>query len=104
MRTATNPALLNYDRRYKVPDLDGTEPKLCNTCNQRFPAAMRQRTCFPGVARLLQLLCAVRYLAGAGSVLVVRVMQSSGESVSVLTGTIRLAKARPPTIVGDCSS
>ena len=46
MRTATNPALLNYDRRYKVPALDGTQPKLCKTCNEWFPARKRERTCF----------------------------------------------------------
>jgi hypothetical protein len=69
LRTATNPALLNYDRRYKVPDLDGTEPKLCNTCNQWFPAAMRERTCFPCLPATSSTpapAAPVRYLAGAG--------------------------------------
>ena len=43
----SNPALVTYDRRYKVPAIDGTEPRVCGTCNEWFPARKRERTCYP---------------------------------------------------------
>ncbi len=46
-RLTSNPALIKYDRRYKVPAIDGTEPRVCATCSEWFPARKRERTCYP---------------------------------------------------------
>lgn len=36
----------SYDRRYKVPHVDGTAAKLCPRCSGWFAAAPRVRVCF----------------------------------------------------------
>ncbi len=38
--------LQTYDRRYKVPTIDGTAPKVCGKCNEWFAALPRERVCY----------------------------------------------------------
>ncbi len=38
--------LRTYDRRYKVPAIDGTATKVCGRCNEWFAARPRERVCF----------------------------------------------------------
>jgi hypothetical protein len=38
--------LQTYDRRYKVPAINGTAPKVCGKCNDWFAALPRERVCY----------------------------------------------------------